>query len=64
MNDLQKFKEEMQKLAYGEESIKARKSGLCIDCGEPALANCYSEAGRMEVKISGLCEKCFDKLYQ
>jgi hypothetical protein len=32
--------------------------GLCVACGEPALAKCYSEAGRRQ--ISGMCEKCFD----
>lgn len=32
----------------------------CIMCGQDALDNCYTEAGRREVFISGLCEKCFD----
>jgi hypothetical protein len=36
----------------------------CIECGEDAYANCYSEAGRREVDISGLCEKCFDALFR
>jgi hypothetical protein len=26
------------------------------------LANCYSEAGRREYHISGLCERCFDAI--
>ena len=34
----------------------------CIKCGKNALHNCYSEAGRKEVKISGLCEVCFDNV--
>jgi hypothetical protein len=38
----------------------ALDKGICIDCGQPALPNCYSEAGREEYMISGLCEKCFD----
>ncbi len=35
---------------------------LCIECKEPALEKCYSEDGRKEVRISGMCEKCFDEL--
>jgi len=37
---------------------------LCISCKEPALKNCYSEAGIREVHISGMCEKCFDALFE
>jgi uncharacterized membrane protein YgcG len=39
-----------------------KAKGLCIKCGQNALDNCYSEAGRREVAITGLCEKCFDKI--
>ncbi len=38
-------------------------SGICADCKQPALPNCYSPAGIKEFYISGLCEKCFDKLF-
>lgn len=38
------------------------RDGLCINCHEPALKKCYSEAGRREYSISGMCEKCFDAL--
>ena len=38
-----------------------REQGLCIRCGLPALERCYSDAGRVEVLISGLCELCFDE---
>lgn len=37
------------------------RDGLCISCHKPALPRCYSEAGRREYSISGLCEKCFDE---
>ena len=36
---------------------------LCIRCGRPAYEHCYSESGRREVGISGICEECFDELF-
>jgi hypothetical protein len=56
------FKEALEKAAYGDKAKENREKGLCIECGKPALENCYSDAGRRETKISGLCELCFDKL--
>jgi len=37
---------------------------LCVVCKTPALANCFSEAGRREVFKTGICEKCFDDLFK
>ena len=59
---LSALKSSLQVAAYGENAPSKREQGLCIDCGMPALENCYSDAGREEVRISGLCELCFDKL--
>ncbi len=39
---------------------EAIEEGICIDCKEPAIPKCYSEAGLREYHISGLCETCFD----
>lgn len=50
--------------AYGKDSQENRDKDFCISCKEPAIANCYSEAGLREFKISGLCEKCFDKMFK
>lgn len=36
---------------------------LCIRCGRPAYEHCYSERGRREVGICGICEECFDELF-
>jgi hypothetical protein len=63
MSNLQKFKEETQEKAYGKHAQRNRDKGFCISCKELAIPNCYSVAGRKEFKISGLCEKCFDKLF-
>jgi hypothetical protein len=62
MISLEAFKENIIKRRYGRTIQEAHFLGICIDCGKPALQNCYSEAGKREYGISGLCEKCFDKL--
>ena len=36
---------------------------ICLNCGRPALEHCYSNAGRREVFISGICEECFDTMW-
>jgi len=41
---------------------RKREEGICLVCGEPALAKCYSEAGKREVRITGICEVCFDSI--
>ena len=63
MNQLKDFQNNMAKNLYGKTKDEAVTSGLCIDCNEPALENCYSDAGRKEFRISGLCEKCYDKIF-
>lgn len=54
-----------------EESCKIRpftrnENGdvICFQCGRVAKEHCYSEAGLREVEISGLCEECYDKLFE
>lgn len=61
---LQKLKDSMSKGLYGMTAREAMMTGKCIDCREPALPNCYSAAGKKEFFISGMCEKCFDKLFE
>jgi len=60
--NLQTFKDNLAKELYGETTEEAHKVGLCIQCKQLALPNCYSEAGKREYRISGLCEKCFDEI--
>lgn len=61
-SSLQKFKDFVTKSIYGLTTAEAHESGTCIQCREKALPKCYSEAGRKEYYISGLCEECFDKI--
>ena len=37
---------------------------ICYQCGRVAKEHCYTEAGLREVEISGLCEECYDKLFE
>lgn len=36
--------------------------GICVECGQEAGPRCYSDLGRREFHISGLCEVCFDEI--
>jgi hypothetical protein len=47
---------------HGITLTRALQEGICVRCKKPVLERCYSEAGRKEFQISGLCELCFDKL--
>jgi len=50
--------------ALGENAgfdYEAPAKGLCGACGLPAIPRCYSDDGRKEFYISGLCEICFDE---
>jgi len=60
--NLQVFKDNLAKELFGKTTQEAKAEGLCAQCKEEALPKCYSEAGRREFTISGLCEKCFDEI--
>ena len=54
-----------------EESFKIRpftrnENGdvICFQCGRVAKEHCYTEAGLREVEISGLCEECYETLFE
>ena len=57
---MQAFKDNVARSLYDMTTAEAIDKGVCIQCKEPALEKCYSEAGRKEYKMSGLCEPCFD----
>ncbi len=62
---LKKLQKEMAKELFGTTKEEGSLKGvvlMCIKCKQPGIPNCYSEAGRRELQISGLCEKCFDKI--
>jgi len=57
------FLEELTKDKFEISVNEAFDKGLCVNCLEPAIPKCYSGAGLREYEISGLCEKCFDDLF-
>jgi hypothetical protein len=62
MTTLQEVRDAVAKDVFGMTPEEAIKKGICIDCRQDALANCYSDVGRREYQISGLCETCFDSI--
>lgn len=61
---LEEFKDRMSKEIFGTSKSEGQRHGLCISCKQDALSKCYSDAGRREYQISGLCEECFDALFK
>ena len=61
--NLQDLKDDLARDAHGITAQEAWAKGICINCKEPALPKCYSEAGRGEYRISATCEKCFDEMF-
>lgn len=43
---------------FKTEASRAISQNICVECKKPPRF--YSEAGRIEYQISGLCEYCFD----
>ena len=35
---------------------------VCINCGNEPYQRCFSQPGKREVLVSGLCEICFDEI--
>ena len=59
---LNKVVEQLAQQTFGRSRQECWIKGLCISCGEPALAKCHSTAGKNEYYISCLCEQCFDNI--
>ena len=60
--ELARIAEQLTKENFGIGLSEATAKGICIACKEPAM--CYSEAGRREYYISGMCERCFDEAFE
>ena len=62
MKSLKDLKDELANDLFGGTITQSIDSKLCIRCKEAAIPKCYSEAGKTEFYISGLCEICFDEI--
>ena len=71
---LNKLKNELSKELYSITKDEAIARGICVDCKLPVFESVkfssevkgrfYSEAGRKEYYISGLCEYCWDAIFK
>ena len=59
---LQEFKNKMAKDLFDQAISEALEQQICINCKDPALPKCHSEAGIEDYVRSGLCEECFDEI--
>lgn len=50
---------------YGIRPLTRNENGdvICYCCGRVAKEHCYSSAGLRETEISGMCEECFDEMF-
>ena len=47
---------------YGRPTSGALALGICVSCAEDA-SSFHSEIAKREYKISGLCERCQDEIF-
>lgn len=69
---LEQLKESVSAQAFGTPRSVGLKAGICISCKravkradgawQPDMF--HTEAGKREWSISGLCESCFDSLFE
>ena len=65
MKTVEYLKDILEK-AYNIRPLTRNENGdvICYLCGRVAKEHCYTEAGLREVEISGICEDCFDKMFE
>jgi hypothetical protein len=57
--DLKRVQDLLTADLYGE-----TKPGACVKCKDAfSSENVYTEAGRRETALSGLCERCWDAMF-
>jgi hypothetical protein len=74
MNELDKFKDDSAKLAFGRTKSEAHVTRTCIHCRariffcdedspEAGPGAIFTPEGKAEYGISGMCEHCWDNLF-
>ena len=59
-NPLQDLKDDLAFSSFDMTVTQALEQGICVSCKQPPTF--YSEPGKAEYPISGLCEPCFDRI--
>lgn len=59
---LKDFKDALSRDAHGITKDEALSQGICIACKGPPRFK--TEAGEREYQISGMCEVCWDALFE
>lgn len=57
------FIDELAMMAFGRTKTDAKSEGVCIKCGEP-VGEFRDELSRREYRITQLCQKCQDEIYE
>ena len=68
---LDDIKNHLARQAFGETAAEALRLGHCVNCKMPhrltesdkGPGSTWTEAGRREIGLSGICEHCFDNLF-
>lgn len=72
MNGLKALQDMVSMSAYGMTKEQAHEQGICIDCKKPVRDASGefnkemfpTEPAEKEYRISGLCDPCFDKIFE
>ena len=48
---------------YGISMEEAVKQEICVQCQQPAMSNIFTDLGMEEYYISGICERCWDRMF-
>jgi hypothetical protein len=63
-NDIDDFKDELSRAAFGMTKAEAVAKQICVDCKEPAQPKCHTDSDRKEYLISGICGECFANMFR
>lgn len=58
---LQEFRDNLASSIYGMTKTEAHAKGVCISCKKPPVFT--SKLGPKEYQISGLCDPCWDAIF-
>ena len=63
MTNLNDLKNQLSEQAFGMSLEDSKALNVCVSCKQPPQEKIYTVAGWKEYHISGLCEECFDAIF-